>query len=140
MKRIRMKKNKIPKLNLIPILDAVFIFIFYLLMSAQFIDIYQVGSDIARTAASVPDNKKPLNLTLRISMSKIDIMTGVPGTLFKTVKPDGTELNAVLAQLKTQYPQEKAVIIIPASDLKYKDLIVALDQVKPSFQALSFGE
>lgn len=139
MKRIRMKKG-IPKLNLIPIMDAVFIFIFYLLMSAQFIDIYEVGSDVARTAASVPDKKVPLNLTLRIGSTKIDIMTGVPGRLYKSVQLEGAELTQVLALIKAQHPTEKAVIIIPASDLKYKDLIVALDQVKPSFQALSFGE
>lgn len=138
MKRIRMKKNKIPKLNLIPIMDAVFIFIFYLLMSAQFIDIYEVGSDVARTAASVPDKKKPLNLTVKISTQKIEILTGVPGALYKTVKSE--ELGTVLAQIKASHPNEKTAIIIPASDLKYKDLIVALDQVKPSFQALSFGE
>lgn len=135
-----MKKNKIPKLNLIPIMDAVFIFIFYLLMSAQFIDIYEVGSDVARSMASVPDKKKPLNLTLRIGSQKIDIMTGVPGTLYKSVKLDGPELSSVLSQIKAQHPNEKTAIIIPANDLKYKDLIVALDQVKPSFQALSFGE
>lgn len=128
------------KLNLIPIMDAVFIFIFYLLMSAQFIDIYEIGSDIARSAASVPDKKKPLNLTLKISPNHIDIMTGVPGSIYKTVKNEGTELSNVLGHLKTTHPEEKTAIIIPSSDLKYKDLVIALDQVRPSFQSLSFGD
>ena len=39
------KLNRKTKPNLIPIMDAVFIFIFFLLMSAQFIDIYEINSD-----------------------------------------------------------------------------------------------
>ena len=109
-------------------------------MSAQFIDIYEIGSDIARSAASVPDKKKPLNLTLKISPDRIDIMTGVPGSIYKTVKTEGSELSSVLGHLKTAHPEEKAAIIIPSSDLKYKDLVIALDQVRPSFQSLSFGD
>ena len=67
--RRRMKKP--PKLNLIPILDAIFIFIFFLLMSAQFIDIYEIGSDAPITSTSSPENKKPpLNLTLELNGEK----------------------------------------------------------------------
>ena len=58
------KKKKVERLNLIPILDAVFIFIFFLLMSAQFLEIYQVGSDLPiATDAPPPKDKDPLNLT-----------------------------------------------------------------------------
>ena len=68
--RVRTKK-KVPKLNLIPILDAVFIFIFFLLMSAQFVEIYEIGSD-APTVKNVTKNNKedPLNLTVDVFKNK----------------------------------------------------------------------
>jgi hypothetical protein len=40
------KIKKPEKLNLVPILDSVFIFIFFLLMSAQFVDVYEIGSSV----------------------------------------------------------------------------------------------
>ena len=55
------KKDKKVKPNLIPILDAVFIFIFFLLISAQFIDVYEINSDAPAvvTVDRKIDKKKP---------------------------------------------------------------------------------
>ena len=44
--RARHVMKKPEKPNLIPIMDAVFIFIFFLLMSAQFIDLFEIGSSV----------------------------------------------------------------------------------------------
>ena len=83
----RKKLNKMPKLNLIPILDAIFIFIFFLLMSAQFLDIYEIGSDapITTTLTQPKPDKEPLNLTLEISNQDVVVKTGVDGNVYKKI-------------------------------------------------------
>ena len=84
-----MSKRKIakpPKLNLIPILDAIFIFIFFLLMSAQFIDIYEIGSDAPISASSDKHPEKdPLNLTLVLKNDSIVVKTGLNGDVKKKI-------------------------------------------------------
>ncbi len=156
MRTLRMKK-KMEKLNLIPIMDAVFIFIFYLLMSAQFIDIYEINSDVAKlsTEDQVKKDKIPLNLTVKIYSDKIEILTGVPSRLYKDFKRDATgtypveALNLTLLSLKTSHPDEKTAIVIPQESVKYKDLVPVLDNIrntmennkpKALFSSISFGE
>ena len=41
----RKNKKKVKPLNLIPILDSVFIFIFFLLMSANFVEFFEIQSN-----------------------------------------------------------------------------------------------
>ena len=86
MKRKRM--NKIPKLNLIPILDAVFIFIFFLLMSAQFVDIYEIGTDAPAVAEIEEEKDKtpPLNLTLVITHNRLTLKKGLHPIVVGTIK------------------------------------------------------
>ena len=47
--KVGRKLKKPEKLNLVPILDSVFIFIFFLLMSAQFVDVFEIGSSLPMT-------------------------------------------------------------------------------------------
>lgn len=72
------KNKKVERLNLIPILDSVFIFIFFLLMSANFVRIYEIGSDVPIISNSQPPktNKKRLDLTLKINQSNISLHSG----------------------------------------------------------------
>ena len=93
--RKRIERKEIPKLNLIPILDAVFIFIFFLLMSAQFVEIYEIGSDAPAIATvdTEKSDKRPLNLTLAISSTSIVIKTGVDGVVNTTIPKIGNEYN-----------------------------------------------
>jgi biopolymer transport protein ExbD len=129
----RKKLNKQPKLNLIPILDAIFIFIFFLLMSAQFIDIYEIGSDapITATTDQIPPDKKPLNLVVEIDKKNIVIKTGVDGIIFKTIKSDNlSEYNQTLIELKKQNPEESSAILKPAKDFKYEGIVKVIDQTR----------
>ena len=67
-KKIR-REDKLEKLNLVPIMDAVFIFIFFLLFSAQFIKLFEIETE-APIVNEVPSNKplekEPLNLKLKV--------------------------------------------------------------------------
>lgn len=127
------KIKKPPKLNLIPILDAIFIFIFFLLMSAQFLDIYEIGSDAPITSSSeeLPKDKKPLNLVLQLSEKKIIIKTGLDENILKTIELTKlSELNTSLIELKKQYPKENSAILRPDKKFKYEDIVKVIDKTR----------
>lgn len=133
------QKKKPQKLNLIPILDAIFIFIFFLLMSAQFIDIYEIGSDAPITSTSSEKlDKKPLNLTLVLKNDEVIVKTGVEESIYKTHKfSDLAALNETLVELKKKHPEESSAIIKPFKDFKYKKIVKIIDSTreitKPNF-------
>lgn len=126
------KLKKPEKLNLIPILDAIFIFIFFLLMSAQFIDIYEIGSDAPITATSSPDNKKqPLNLTIELNEEKIVVKTGMDENVYKTYKlTELSSLNKGLIELKKLHPEEDSAIFKPNKEFKYEKIIKVIDHTR----------
>lgn len=134
----RRKKNRDQKLNLIPILDAVFIFIFFLLMSAQFIKIFEIGSDIPMVSNGPPpkDQKKPLALTLTIKKDKLTLSSGVPSRVVKTFgkvadnQYDLLALHDYLVQLKMQYTNENSIIFEPLIDLTYEEIVKIMDSVR----------
>lgn len=133
--RARKKKAQNCKPNVIPILDAVFIFIFFLLMSAQFLEIYEIGSDAPAVKTISEDNKDkkpPLNLTLVVKPSEIVVKTGLEGNVAKTIGlKDGNYDFGVLAQslidLKRKHVSETSVIIKPDSKVEYKKLVFIMD-------------
>lgn len=126
------------KLNLIPILDAVFIFIFFLLMSAQFIKIYEISSDVPIVSNSPPpkDNKKPLALTLQVTNSGFTIKTGVPSTTRNIISKtsdgayDFLKLHDYLITLKKKHLNEKTIILEPQINLSYEEIVKIMDAVR----------
>lgn len=134
----RSKKHNAGKLNLIPILDAVFIFIFFLLMSASFVKIFEISSDVPIVSKSRPpkSKKRPLGLTLKIRKNKIQIYTGIPSVLKKTINKisrkqyDLSSLHQYLLNLKKRDPKERTVIIEPIYNLDYEQLIDIMDSVR----------
>lgn len=127
------KIQEVPKLNLIPILDAIFIFIFFLLMSAQFLDIFEIGTDapISMSTDEVKSKKEPLNLILDISKNKIIVKTGLDENVVKTFEErDLSKLNKYLIDLKRKNLSESAVILRPDSKYKYQKIIKIIDTVK----------
>lgn len=134
MRKIQRKKT-IEKLNIIPILDAVFIFIFFLLMSAQFLEIYEIGSDApsVKTVETMKDKKPPLNLTLDISKQGITIKTGLDGNVFKTISMnsegnyDLVKLKQALVDIKKNNIDEESVVLRPNSKVAYKKIVWIMD-------------
>lgn len=133
----RKKRHGAEKPNLIPILDAVFIFIFFLLMSANFIKIFEIGSDVPMISdAEPPKNEKPLALTLQIAQNTINIMTGVPSTLVRRIGKDEkgayklNELHDYLLELKKGHITEKTVIFEPVTNLNYEDIVKIMDAAR----------
>ena len=138
LKGIKKRDNSFQRLNLIPILDAVFIFIFFLLMSAQFIDIFQLETEAPAISTfkeeDNKDKKPPLNLTLEIHKNRIYIRTGLEGNLAGSIDKredyDFYGLNDQLQKLKKLNALETSVIFKPATDIPYESIIKIIDNVR----------
>tara|TARA_R110000868_G_scaffold340216_1_gene600897 strand:+ start:12315 stop:12845 length:531 start_codon:yes stop_codon:yes gene_type:complete len=133
----RKAKKEFVKPNLIPILDAVFIFIFFLLMSANFVKIYEIPSDVPIISdAEPPPNQKPLALTLKISASYIEIQTGVPARTYTRIgkAADGfydlEKLHSTLIDLKNRNLKEETAIFEPIVDLTYEEIVKIMDATR----------
>lgn len=134
---VRRVKKKPPKLNLIPILDSVFIFIFFLLMSAQFVEIYQIGSDAPAVThyEQVSGDSKPLNLTLVIEESGIQVLSGVPLVLKKKIPNsngayDLPTLQEKLISVKRENREESSVRIRPHRSIAYQEIVNIIDAAR----------
>ena len=136
----RIKRRPKP-LNLVPILDAVFILIFYLLMSAQFFKPFQVGSEYPLASNQPPPKnvKDSLNLKINISKDKVQVITGIEEKLEREFATSSISslilLNKFLVSKKEQFPKEKTVVVIPESDVNYKIIIKVLDYIRTNFTA-----
>lgn len=134
---IKRRKKNTSKLNLIPILDSVFIFIFFLLMSAQFLDIYEIGSEApaVMTIQDVKSKKLPLNLILDINNERILVKTGLDEKIVKTISKQNSgydliELSKILFAIKQNNIDEETVILRPDSTVPYYEIIRVIDIVK----------
>ena len=132
------KDTSAQRLNLIPVLDSVFIFIFFLLVSSNFIKIFEIGSDVPIVSSAPPpkSKKKPLALTLTITEKKIDISTGVPSRVVKSFpkKANGSydldQLHSYLVGLKARNPSEQTAILIPKTNIRYEMLVRIMDSIR----------
>ncbi len=127
------------KPNMTPILDAIFILIFFLIMSASFIKIYEIASDVPLISSkpAPPSKKKPLALTLHINASNMAMLTGIPGKVIQNFpKRDDGEydfetLRAYLIEnIKKKHPEERSIVLEPKIDLKYEVIVKVMDAVR----------
>lgn len=124
--------------NLIPILDAVFIFIFFLLMSASFIKIYEIPSDVPIISDSSPPSskKKALALTLIFERDGLVLKRGIPARTIGTFKKDSDgnynllALRSRLIRIKKANTREKTIILEPRVDVQYSKLVEVMDAVR----------
>jgi biopolymer transport protein ExbD len=134
----RKKKRPEEKLNLVPIMDSVFIFIFFLLMSASFLKIYEIGSPIPIVSDSEPpkNEKEPLALTMTLDSNEIKLAKGVPSKLIKTFsRQENGEFNyedihSTLIQIKKENLDEDSIVFEPVGDLTYEDIVKVMDAVR----------
>lgn len=134
----RKRKKPEEKLNLVPIMDSIFIFIFFLLMSASFLKIYEIGSDVPIISDSEPpkQDKEPLALTLTMDTNELTLMSGVPSRVIqKFSRAAGgdfnfEELHNVLVGIKKKHTDENSIIFEPVGDLTYEDIVKVMDAVR----------
>ena len=131
--------------NIVPILDAVFIFIFFLLMSAEFIKFYVINSDAPaiKMVDSLGNNQdRPLNLALEILPRKIVIKTNPEGQVrnvlpLKSGDYNWEELLKIIITLKRKNIEENSIILRPHDQIVYKKVIKIIDIVRELPQELS---
>ncbi len=107
-------------------------------MSANFIKVFEISSDIPLISESPPpkNKKSPLALTLKIMPNGLGIFSGVPSKLMQTFPPneDGSykfaELKAFLIDVRKRHPEENTIIFEPEVDIDYLKLIQVMDAVK----------
>lgn len=134
MRRHRKERDTNP--NLIPVMDVTFLFIFFLLMSAQFIEVSQIVSDAPTIkTASANDDEKPLNLTIVIEKDNITLQKGLEGIMVKRLArtkeySELNELHAVLMDIKRSAPNERTIIVRPSSEIPYEEVVRVLDSVR----------
>lgn len=130
------RRQKVERLNLIPIMDAVFIFIFFLLMSAQFVEIRALTADVPKVSTVEEAEKKkekPLALTLDLMPLEVIIKTGPEGNIYKKIEVtndgeyDVVLIQKTLMELKKDYKNEKTAIINPDPTVKYKKVVRVID-------------
>lgn len=129
------KIKKPEKINLVPILDAVFIFIFFLLMSAQFVDVYEIGSSVPMTKESKEEKqeKDPLNLTLEVTKDQIIVKTGLRSTRSRTFASEQKkEMKEYLVELKRQHPKENTMILKADPKISFQYLVTVIDSTQSS--------
>ena len=134
----RRKTKNHSQLNLIPILDAVFIFIFFLLMSANLIKVFEISSNVPIVSTKRPPKKqkKPLALMLKIDASKLTLYRGVPARLVKKfgrVDKDRYDLESLhnhLVKIKTRHKKERSIILEPVANVEYLKLVEVMDAVR----------
>lgn len=120
------------KLNLVPILDSVFIFIFFLLMSAQFVDVYEIGSSIPMTQ-EIPEKleKDPFNLTVEVTKEKIIVSTGTRNPVSRTfASTEKEQLREHITQLKQSHPKENTMIVKSDPKVSFQTLITVIDYTR----------
>jgi biopolymer transport protein ExbD len=137
LKSLDRKKGRDEKLNLIPIMDAVFIFIFFLLMSAQFVEIYEIGSDApaVTTTDSIKDKRPPLNLTMVIENETVHLKTGINERTIASFpmvenKYDVLGIRQKIIEIKRSNVEEKSIIFRPMGEVSYERLVELMDAVR----------
>ena len=131
--KVGRKLKKPEKLNLVPILDSVFIFIFFLLMSAQFVDVYEIGSSLPMTkeAKDQKDEKDPLNLTLEITKEQVVVKTGLRSPRSRSFASTQTkEIKDYLIELKGQNPKENTMILKTDPKVPFQNLVSLIDNTQ----------
>ncbi len=133
--RKRKARAEVKKPNLVPILDAVFIFIFFLLLSANFSLIYEIHSNVPIVSDAPPPKEKPLALTLRINRDNLSLYQGVPSVFIRSFKKNGKNydtlgLRSHLISIKQKNPKERSIILEPKVDLRYEEIVKIMDSVR----------
>jgi biopolymer transport protein ExbD len=132
--KVGRKMKRPEKLNLVPILDSVFIFIFFLLMSAQFVDVYEIGSlPMIKDSFEKNKEKDPLNLTLEITKEQVVIKTGLKKISSKTFTTDQkVQIKEYLTELKRMNPGENTMILRSHPRVPFQELIAVIDSTQIS--------
>jgi len=142
-------------LNLVPLVDILTSVVFFSLLTYQGASLAALTSfDLslppvvitAQQAASSAQQRDALNLLLavRVERDKLSVEhTGQGGFRKEIAGVQGASLDslqAVMTEIRKQYPQNADVLVVPADDVAYDDLIHVLERLRiASYSGISLG-
>ncbi|MDH4467180.1 MAG: biopolymer transporter ExbD [Bacteriovoracaceae bacterium] len=130
------KPKEIPQPQLIPVLDAMFIMIFFILATATFTKPLEIGSDLPVMRISQNENpdKRKFSLRMQINTEKVTLTNDIDKKeLFSGIWKDPDmlkQLNAKCQELKSQFVDDNRVVVVSDLSSKYEDVVLALDAVR----------
>lgn len=137
LKRRKYEFENAEKLNLLPLMDAIFIFIFFLLSSSDMNDFREISPAIRKISELTESSEikdDPLNLKIIASYERLIIQKGLEETVVKSIEGFGEEqlreLSDSILLLKKQYSKENNIIVLPAKQFRFEDIIKVLDAIK----------
>jgi biopolymer transport protein ExbD len=141
-------------LNLVPLVDILTSVVFFSLLTYQGAALAALTSyDLTlppvvitaqQAAASTPKDALNLLLAVRIDHDKLLVEhTGEGGFRKEIAGVQGASLDtlqSVMTEIRRRYPQNADVLVVPADDVAYDDLIHVLERLRvASFSAISLG-
>ena len=105
-------------------------------MSANFIKIFEIQSDVPIVSdATPPKNKRPLALTLKVYGAHISVYSGIPAKLIRKIPKVGGEhnyekLHSLLVGIKDKNQRERDLIIEPIDNVNYEILVKVMDAAR----------
>lgn len=133
---MKIKKGQaMARLNLIPILDAIFIFIFFLLMSAEFVQLVEISINKSSIGNSL-NKKGDFRLSLYLGERDIVIETEKNGKKERKKieglvgKTKFEEVYKKIIKIKRKNIKERKVTIIPSRKVKYEEIIRVMEVVR----------
>ncbi len=131
------KRNETKKPSLNPLLDATFIFIFFLLYYATFVHFFEISSEVPLVSGNPPPDKKPpLALTVKVKPHQLEVFTGIPAVRQKVVGRtseggyDFPKLREYLFALKKKNLTENTAILEPQDTISYEELVKVMDAIR----------
>jgi len=127
------------QLNLVPILDTMVTLIGFLLFTGSFLALVSIESPFPQTSPETVREKireKPLQLTVTLHPKEAEIWSPFDKISPKKItheaegQPDLRGIHSALVQIKTQFPAETKVVIVPEAGTSYDVLISLMDTLR----------
>ena len=142
-------------LNLVPLVDILTSVVFFGLLTYQGAALAALTTfDLslppvvitAQQAATSAPQRDALNLLLAVRLDRDKVLvehTGAGGFRKEIAGVQGASLDtlqSVMAEIRRQYPQNTDVLVVPADDVSYDDLIHVLERLRvAAYSGISLG-
>lgn len=136
--RRKSMKEPIP-INLVPMLDALITLITFLLFSATFLQFVSIDSPLPLVSKKQTEEQlkdPPLQLSLTITPQNVELWSPF-NRIAKSVipslpdgSPDLNQLHDAIVGIKSRFPNDKTIIMLPDSNVSYDTLVAVMDAVK----------
>lgn len=145
----RESTRHIPEPDLVPILDGLVSVIFFLLLSMSFIGLTKLTVPPSSSSTTSIDNKRPLSPKVKVSHTKTNLKVELewlgdkPDQLsVEQLRDPNRAINKeliekvtrIVAEFKTQFPEEKTMQLTMSEDLNYQEMIAVMDGIRPHFE------